>query len=54
MVITGNETDDIVVEVSLSTNDSFEWIDNGDGIYEPEVGDVVIDMGVRGMIPTVQ
>lgn len=54
MVITGNETADIVVEVSLSTNDSFEWIDNGDGIYEPEVGDVVIDMGIRGMIPTVQ
>ncbi len=54
MVITGNETQDIVVEVSLSTNDSFEWIDNGDGIYEPEVGDVVIDMGIRGMIPTVQ
>ncbi len=54
MVITGNEVDDIVVEVSLSTNDSFEWIDNGDGIYEPEVGDVVIDMGIRGMIPTVQ
>ena len=54
MVITGNETADIVVEVSLSTNDSFEWIDNGDGIYEPEAGDVVIDMGIRGMIPTVQ
>lgn len=54
MVITGNETQDIIVEVSLSTNKSFEWIDNGDGIYEPEVGDAVIDMGIRGMLPTVQ
>ncbi len=54
LVISGNETQDIVVEVSLSTNDSFEWIDNGDGIYEPEVGDVVIDMGIRGLIPTIQ
>ncbi len=54
MVITGNETDDIIVKVSLSTNDSFEWIDNGDGVYEPEVGDLVIDMGIRGLIPTVQ
>ena len=54
MVITGNETQDVVVEVSLSTNQSFEWIDNGDGIYEPEANDVVIDMGIRGMIPTVQ
>jgi len=54
MIITGNETNDVVVEVSLSNNDSFEWIDNGDGVYEPEIGDVVIDMGIRGMIPTVQ
>lgn len=54
LVISGNETNDIVVHVSLSTNKSFEWIDNGDGIFEPEAGDAVIDMGIRGMIPTVQ
>jgi len=55
LVITGSETEDVVITVSLSTNNSFEWIDvNGDGIYEPGAGDQVVDMGVRGMIPTVQ
>lgn len=54
LVITGNETEDIEIVVSLSTNQSFEWIDNGDGIFEPLAGDVVIDMGVRGLIPIVQ
>ena len=54
LVITGNETKDVVVTVSLSTNDSFEWTDNGDGLFQPEVGDAVVDMGVRGMIPFVQ
>lgn len=52
--ITGNETEDVVIVVSLCTNNSFEWIDNGDGIYEPLAGDVVIDMGIRGLIPIVQ
>lgn len=56
LVITGNETEDIVITVSLSTNNSFEWQDNGDGIFEPgpPANDVVVDMGVRGMIPIVQ
>lgn len=55
LVITGNETQDIVVEVSLSINNSFEWIESGgNNLYEPLDGDTVIDMGVRGMIPTVQ
>lgn len=54
LTITGSETSDMVITVSLSTNNSFEWLDNGDGIYEPGVGDVVVDMGVRGMIPIVQ
>lgn len=50
--ITGNETADVVVEVSLSTNKSFEWIDNdGNGIYDPLNGDQVVDMGIRGLIP---
>jgi hypothetical protein len=52
LVITGNEKKDIVVTVSLSTNKSFEWIDtNNDGIYEPAIGDAVVDMGIRGMKP---
>lgn len=54
LVITGNETEDLEIVVSLSTNQSFEWIDNGDGIFEPLAGDVVIDMGVRGLVPIVQ
>ncbi len=54
LVITGSETKDVVITVSLSTNKSFEWTDvAGDNIYEPGAGDVVIDMGVRGMKPIV-
>lgn len=55
LIITGNETKDIVVTVSLSTNNSFEWNDvDGDNIYEPltttgAIKDVVVDMGVRGL-----
>lgn len=50
LVITGNETQNIVVTVSLSTNKSFEWQENSTpGFYEPALGDVVVDMGVRGM-----
>ncbi len=55
LTITGNETQDVVIEVSLSINNSFEWIESGsNNLYEPLNGDTVIDMGVRGMIPTVQ
>ncbi len=54
LTITGNETSDVVIEVSMSINNSFEWIDTaGDNIFEPGAGDQVIDMGTRGMIPTV-
>ena len=54
LVITGTETSDIVITVSLSTNKSFEWIDTTpDGYYQPEAGDVVVDMGVRGLIPII-
>jgi hypothetical protein len=54
LVITGNETRDIVITVSLSTNKSFEWIDaNGDGYFEPSAGEAVMDMGVRGLKPFV-
>lgn len=52
LTITGNETKDIVVQVSLSTNKSFEWIDRiADGKWEPGKGEQVVDMGIRGMIP---
>jgi len=50
LYITGNETEDIVVTVSLSINNSFEWTEVvADGKYEPSIGENVVDMGVRGM-----
>ncbi|MES2622159.1 MAG: hypothetical protein V4615_15015 [Bacteroidota bacterium] len=53
--ITGNETKDVVVTVSLSTNNSFEWVDVvSDGKWEPTKGENIVDMGVRGMIPSAQ
>jgi hypothetical protein len=54
LVITGNETSDIVVEVSLSTNKSFEWTEVvADGKWEPSKGEQVVDMGIRGMVPRI-
>ena len=53
-LITGNEIQDIVITVSLSTNKSFEWKENSHpGYYEPQAGDTVVDMGIRGLIPIV-
>lgn len=47
--ITGEETEDIIIEVQISINESFEWEDiNPDGLYEPAVENVV-DMGTRGL-----
>ena len=55
LTITGKETGDIVVEVSLSVNKSFEWIEQvNDGKWEPGKGESVVDMGIRGMIPKIQ
>lgn len=55
LVVTGNETTDINVVVSLSTNKSFEWKDvDNNGTFDPNNGDAVIDMGIRGMIPKIQ
>jgi hypothetical protein len=53
--ITGKETNDIIITISLSTNKSFEWIDgNGNGKWEPNKGEQIVDMGLRGMIPYIQ
>lgn len=55
LVITGNETEDIVITLSLSSNQSFEWQDgNGNGIFEPGLPETVVDMGLRGLIPIVE
>lgn len=54
LTITGNETSDVVVTLSLSINNSFEWSEiNADGKFEPDAGETVVDMGFRGLIPIV-
>jgi len=55
LVITGDETEDIEVNLSFSINDSFEWEDlNGNGeldlnVSNPAINEKVVDMGVRGL-----
>lgn len=52
LTITGTEKRNIVVELSLSINQSFEWTEvNTDGKFEPSIGEQVVDMGLRGLIP---
>ncbi|CAM4438854.1 hypothetical protein [Flavobacterium terrigena] len=52
-VVTGNETKNVEVQLSLSINNSFEWQEvNFDGKYEPAAGENVVDMGLRGLIPS--
>ena len=54
LTITGNETQNILVTLSLSINKSFEWHEVVlDGKYEPAIGETVVDMGLRGLIPIV-
>jgi len=51
--ITGNETKNIVVTLSLSVNKSFEWHEiAADGKFEPSIGEQVVDMGLRGLQPS--
>lgn len=53
LVIDGAETNDVVITLSLSINNSFEWHEvNADGKYEPAAGEDVVDMGLRGLVPT--
>jgi len=53
LVLDGSETNDVVVTLSLSINHSFEWHEvNADGKFEPAAGENVVDMGLRGLIPT--
>ena len=55
LTVTGNETQDVVVTLSFSINNSFEWTEvNCDGKYEPTAGEQVVDMGLRGLIPIVE
>lgn len=53
LVIDGAETSDVIITLSLSINNSFEWHEvNVDGKYEPNAGENVVDMGLRGLVPT--
>ena len=53
--ITGNETEDVIITLSLSTNNSFEWTEvTTDGKFEPNAGEQVVDMGFRGLLPIVE
>jgi hypothetical protein len=53
--ISGNETKDITITVAISINRSFEWNEVvQDGWYQPDKGEVPVDMGVRGIYPTWQ
>lgn len=53
LVIDRTETDDVVITLSLSTNKSFEWEEvTADGKYEPSIGENVVDMGLRGLVPS--
>jgi hypothetical protein len=55
LTITGNETKNIVVVASFSTNKSFEWKDlNGNGLWDPTKGEYVVDMGLRGLKAYIQ
>ncbi|MCB9307939.1 MAG: hypothetical protein H6565_15180 [Lewinellaceae bacterium] len=60
LVVTGDETEDVMVTLSFSINNSFEWVDDnsngqldiyGDGITPPEL---IVDMGLRGLVPSWQ
>jgi hypothetical protein len=53
LVITGLEKKNVTVTLSLSTNKSFEWIENSNNAkFDPALGDVAVDMGLRGLIPS--
>lgn len=59
LVITGNETNDIVVNLSFSINNSFEWVDsnnNGELDIDAQTGTIetIVDMGLRGLQPSVE
>ncbi len=55
LVIPDNPSEDINIQVIISINNSFEWKDdNGNNKYEPLLGEQVVDMGTRGVFPSVQ
>ena len=54
LTIPENPIEDINIQVIISINNSFEWKDNnGNGKYEPLLGEQVVDMGTRGVFPSI-
>ncbi|WP_435624903.1 hypothetical protein [Flagellimonas sp.] len=54
LVVPEKPVRDIDVQIVISVNMSFEWKDtNGNGKFEPLLGEKVMDMGTRGVFPTV-
>jgi hypothetical protein len=52
LVITGNESADVLDVLAFSINGSFEWEEvNMDGKFEPGAGEPITDMGLRGLHP---
>jgi hypothetical protein len=49
LIITGNETKDITVEVSLSINNSFEWKDLSSNFEFEPFQETIVNMGIRGL-----
>lgn len=55
LVIKGDETEDLLLDLSLSINKSFEWVDrNGNGQWDVDEGanEHLVDMGLRGLKPS--
>lgn len=58
LVINGDETGELYIYLSFSTNQSFEWVDtNGNAQWDidasdPDLTEEVVDMGLRGLIPS--
>ncbi len=58
LVISGDETEELYITLSFSTNESFEWIDtNMNGKWDIDATNAanteqVVDMGLRGLIPS--
>ncbi|HQQ93279.1 MAG TPA: hypothetical protein PLQ93_01890 [Bacteroidia bacterium] len=52
LTITGTENQDHEISLDISTNKSFEWIEKTyDGRFQPEIGEQVVDFGLRGLRP---
>ena len=54
LVIQGDESEDLMITLSLSTNNSFEWSDkNNNGKWDvgQSLDENVVDMGLRGLHP---